>query len=404
MVKKILIPMAALLAVVGCAKQDTPTSGDAGTADTPEFEVEFENSNAFIDEPEDGFKLTWTEGDLFSCFFNTGGNAKYKYIGQTGDYTGSIEPVASPEGTLLDTYYAVYPYNENNELANGKLSITLPAEQTYAEGTFGANSNTMVAATTAEELSYTFSNICGFVRLKVYGEAAIKSIEFMGNNDEIIAGEALVVPTTKKITFTGEGTTITLDCGEGVTLGEIEAEATSFWLVVPPTAFEGGFTVTLTDTEGKSIEKTFDAPLTVERNKVYDSVIEYDTTPVGADPDILFEAKFKADGRAKNIGAMSDLIIEAKKGSIITTAKRGDNYVAVFGNAHTLKDNEVHDDGFYYIDYSANTDFKEHMSDGFTMEVLCKPYSYYGNFWATPFSTTTNRVFHDATAAWNQAR
>lgn len=269
--KRFLISMAALLAVVGCAKQDSPESPDKGYA--PEFEVEFEDSNAFIDEPEDGFKLTWTEGDLFSCFFNTGGNAKYKFMGETGDYAGGIEPVASPEGTLLDTYYAVYPYNENNELVNGKLSITLPAEQTYAEDTFGPNSNTMIAVNTDKDLLYTFSNICGFVRLKVWGEATITSITFEGNSEEIIAGEVLVVPTTKKITFTGEGTTITLDCGEGVALGDTFAKATEFWMAVPPKTFRNGFTLTLNDTEGKSMTKTFKESVTIGRNTIHDAEI-----------------------------------------------------------------------------------------------------------------------------------
>ncbi len=384
--------MAALLAVVSCAKKEDPAPSGSGNPEAPAFEVSFEDSNILT---EDGIKLTWTEGDLVSCFFNSGGNALYKFEGETGSDSGVIKVVDYPEGTLLDTFYAAYPYSEDNALADGVLKLSLPTEQTYAEDSFSANSNTMVAATTAEELSYAFSNVCGYVRLKVYGEAAIKSIEFMGNNDEIIAGAADVNPATKSLDITGGETIITLNCGEGVTLGEIEAEATEFWLVVPPTAFEVGFTVTLTDTEGKSMEKTFDTPLTVERNKVCDCTIEYDVTPVGADPDILFEAKFKADGSAKNIGTMSDLIIEAKKGTTITTAKRGNSYVAVFGNITTLKDNEVHTDGFYYVDYSANTKFKEHLADGFTMEVLCKPYNYRGNFWSTPFSLSTCRVHHN---------
>ena len=401
--KRLLISMAILLAVVGCTKQDDTSSDNLGSVDPPEFEINFETSSIFTDEAENGLKLTWTEGDLFSCFFNTGGQAKYEYTGKTGEDSGSIKAVSCPEGSMLDTFYAVYPYNETNTFSNGALTITLPAKQTYTEGTFGANSNTMIAVNTDKELSYTFSNVCGYVRLKVYGEATITSITFKGNNEDVITGQALINPTTKTLVMTGSGKSITLGCGKGVKLGTSETEATSFWLAVPPKTFTRGFTVTLTDVEGKSMEKNFNTSLTIERNKVYDSVIEYDTAPAVVDPNILFDAKFNADGSASNIGSIPGLTIEAKMGTFIKTAQRGDDYVAVFGGAHTLKDNEVHTDGFYYIDYSTNDTFKNHLSDGFTMEVLCKPYLYRGNFWATPFSTTTNRVFHNE-VEWGKAQ
>jgi len=157
--KRFLISMAALLAVVGCAKQEELVSAEFGTANAPEFEVGFETSRVYIDEDEDGFKLAWTQGDLLSCFFNTGGQAKYEYVGETGADNGIIKAVSCPSGTTLDKFYAVYPYNEGNKLTGDVLTVVLPSEQTYAEGTFGANSNTMVAVNPNGEPYYTFSNV-----------------------------------------------------------------------------------------------------------------------------------------------------------------------------------------------------------------------------------------------------
>jgi hypothetical protein len=58
------------------------------------------------------------------------------------------------------------------------------------------------------------------------------------------------------------------------------------------------------------------------------------------------------------------------------------------------KDDNVHSTGFYYVHYATNEVFKKHLKDGFTLEVLCKPYYYVGGNWETPFGSTTFRVYN----------
>ena len=62
---------------------------------------------------------------------------------------------------------------------------------------------------------------------------------------------------------------ITLDCGDkGVKIGSSATESTAFWVVVPPTTFEKGITIMVTDIDGKEFIQTTDKQLSIERNVV----------------------------------------------------------------------------------------------------------------------------------------
>jgi hypothetical protein len=374
--KRFLFSMAALLAVVGCAQQEDLASADLGAANAPEFKVGFESSRVYIDETDGGFKLAWTKGDLLSCFLNAGGQAQYEYVGETGEDSGIITAISCPNGEAIDAFYAVYPYNEANSLADGVLSLVLPAEQAYAEGTFGANSNAMVAVNKAKEPYYTFSNVCGYIRLKVWGEAAITSIKFEGLNDEIIAGAATYNTTTNELAIAGEGKTITLNCGDGVTLGATEAEATEFWVVVPPKSFEKGFTVTLTDSEGNSMEKVLDKPFTVDRNAVHTGVIEYEAAPAR---EVIFDAQFQANGDAIDGGKFGMTIQKMDHDNAPTdllstyTNSTYASPIARFLWTPSCQGNENYAQqkaDYYLVDFSENDEFKAALADGFTVEAV----------------------------------
>ncbi len=119
-----------------------------------------------------------------------------------------------------------------------------------------------------------FKNTCGYLKLKLYNEsgARLKSVLIAGNNSEKIAGSATAtiefggVPT---VTMLADATTsVTLDCGEGIELGTTAETATELWVVLPEVTFEGGITITATDTEGKEFEKTTTKPVAITRNEI----------------------------------------------------------------------------------------------------------------------------------------
>ena len=67
--------------------------------------------------------------------------------------------------------------------------------------------------------------------------------------------------------MTGNGATLTLSCGS-VETGATAAEATEFWLALPPTDFTKGLTVVLTDTQGRVMTQATSAEVNVCANHV----------------------------------------------------------------------------------------------------------------------------------------
>ena len=107
---------------------------------------------------------------------------------------------------------------------------------------------------------------------KVYKEedVVVKSITLKGNNDEKLAGNSTITPIYGQdptiVMANNARTSITLDCGEGVKIGSTEETATAFWIVVPPTTFEEGLTITVTEIDGESFTKSTSNAVVVERN------------------------------------------------------------------------------------------------------------------------------------------
>ena len=232
--------------------------------------------------------LRWTADDRVSIFGKNTYNQQYKFLGETGDNSGGFSKVAGAEyvtGNPLSHTVSVYPYQASTKITEGEvLTITLPAEQHYAENTFGLGANTMVSVTADDFLQY--KNVGGYLVLKLYGEGvSISSITLKGNNGEKLAGKATVtmpldgVPTAALAEDATDQ--ITLVCDTPVALGATAEESTEFWLVVPPTTFSKGFTLTVRDKAKGFFEKSTDKPLDLSRNmlsKMAALDIDIDTT------------------------------------------------------------------------------------------------------------------------------
>ena len=201
-------------------------------------------------------RVLWDANDHVSIFNKYTYNREYAFTGETGENSGSFIKVPNDDfitGNDLNYIYAVYPYSALTRITNdGEITITLPAEQTYREGSFGLGANTMVSVTENNELH--FKNLCGYFVVKLYGDnVAVKSISIKGNNNEFLAGRATITtsidafPTlvfdqstaTKEVVLTAE---------TPVKIGSSSDDASLFWFVIPPTNFESGITL-MTRTE-----------------------------------------------------------------------------------------------------------------------------------------------------------
>ena len=306
-----LIALCVLL-FVGCTKADVESVSHENI-DSPQFYAEFaeNDTRTFVDEK---VRLLWTEGDLLTIFTSTL-NSKYQFDGETGDNSGTFSEIATQQfgtGNSISANYAVYPYTANNKINNDEvITLTLPTTQQYAENSFGQNANTMVAVTSGpNDFFLPFKNLCGFLRLSLYGEdVTVKSITLKGNNSEKIAGKATVVAKCGKnpeMEISNDATeSITLDCGEGVILGKTSAEATDFWFVVPPTTFSNGFTITITDTAGATMTKSTSKNYVVERNILKSmTVFEVEISDANTPPNNQIWYK-TSDGNICNLSSKS---------------------------------------------------------------------------------------------------
>ena len=270
---------AALMTLVmsGCTEtpfNDVAPEGES-TITLPDLTAGFaDNTRTYV---ENNKYLRWHEDDRLTAFYGNTLNRQYKFKGETGDNSGTFALVPSGElgtGNAFDHIYAVYPYIETAKITDeGEISLTLPAVQYYAENSFGRGANTMIAVTeNLEDTFLAFKNACGYLQLNLYGNETIKSIEIKGNNDEKIAGEATATMDfggAPQLTMSDNATTaITIDCNEGITIGQTAETATEFWVVIPETTFANGITITVTDTDGEIFEKTTGNEIVIERNSI----------------------------------------------------------------------------------------------------------------------------------------
>lgn len=219
--------------------------------------------------------LRWTADDRVSIFNKITYNQQYKFTGETGDNAGGFKKVDSDEfvtGNTIPHVVSVYPYLETTKITESEvITVSLPAEQSYAENTFGLGANTMASVSSDNVLQY--KNVGGYLMLKLYGEGvSVSSITLRGNNSEKIAGKASVsMPldgTPTAVMADNASSEISLTCTTPVQLGPTEAESTQFWFVVPPVTFSNGFTILVNDSTGGYFAKSTSKSISIERNKL----------------------------------------------------------------------------------------------------------------------------------------
>ena len=219
----------------------------------------------------------WHGDDRLSVFAGDTANAEYLFAGEAGSRSGVFTPAdeaVAASAESLECIYALYPYQAEASISSsGVVVAQFAAEQEYAPKSFGQGANLMVAVT--ESLSdnqLKFKNVGGYLRLHIYGDATLRSIELSGNSGEFIAGETSItagynqLPESTLSNATGKS--ITLDCGEGVTLGTTANSATEFWFVLPAMRFDNGITLSLIDADGRKAQLSTKNAITISRNTV----------------------------------------------------------------------------------------------------------------------------------------
>ena len=242
----------------------------------PVFYATIEGSDAatkvYADEQ---LRVLWNADDRISLFNKTSGNQQYQFQGEDGDNAGEFTAVpdnGNVNGNALAHIYALYPHNSTTEISNdGIITATLPAKQTYKTNSFGIGANTMVSVT--DDTQLRFKNVGGYLSFKFFGDCVpVISITLKGNNGEKLAGKASItmsVGGTPTVVMQQEATeSITLTCETPVMISSSPDYPTEFCFVLPPTTFNQGFTVTVTDALGGTFTITTTNEVAISRNNL----------------------------------------------------------------------------------------------------------------------------------------
>lgn len=282
--KKIAIWAIILTMLVGCSRNDESINPNTNPSNKQtEFFASVPSTDDSRTYVEDNKYLRWNAGDEITIFNGNSYNSHWQFVGTEGANSGKfteVEESGFVTGTALDltANYAVYPYDEDITITeNGVISLTLPAIQPYNHSytnSFGRGANTMMAVTKNTSDNFlAFRNLCGYLKLKLYGDnITVKNITVKGNNGEKIAGNAtvsMVYGSAPTVTMGANATeTITIDCGEGVTLSNDSENPTIFWVAIPEITFEDGITIEVIDTNEQVFSKQTLKEVPIETNLI----------------------------------------------------------------------------------------------------------------------------------------
>ncbi|MCQ2138554.1 MAG: hypothetical protein MJY60_07610 [Bacteroidales bacterium] len=201
-----------------------------------------------------GDTVVWSEGDALAVYGvdNPGTCVAFSYNGTPGVVEGEFW------GTeVTGTKVAVYPQSivaEGTGLvsADGRYSVpvTIPAEQTYVEGSFSNNANVAIAVGTD---SFAFKNVMSVLKLQFYGTTARNITKV-----QLAAAEPLCGEATLSVAADGTDPQLVFDEAKSskmltlnvpnVAFSTDEAAPTVYYFVVPANSLTSGFTVSVENT------------------------------------------------------------------------------------------------------------------------------------------------------------
>ena len=237
------------------------------------------------DEPDDAtrtlaneqYQVLWHADDRVTLFEDLTYGKEYRFAGEDSEPGGPFEPVPI-EGyiggsDLGGKTFALYPHRKDTKInTEGVITYQFPGIQTYLPNSFGRGANPMMALADGQVLR--FKNVGGYLCFKLYGDnVSVSSLTLEGNGGEPLAGEGQIVMTDGLPVVTmnpaKSSSKVVLYCIDPVALGADAEHYTLFWFVLPPVAFSqagGGFTLTVSTSDGKVFTKSAVMDLEIERN------------------------------------------------------------------------------------------------------------------------------------------
>ena len=323
---KLLTYVLAAMAFVACTQNEVEEL-TTNRADVPEtLTVGFEGGDTRI-ELNEALKTIWTKGDEVSVFYQSYDNTRWAFQGTTGDRSGELKLVSGEiTEQTMDNIIVAYPYDANYriDIEDKALHASLPAVQSYKEGSYGAEGNIMVAESDYRQI--ILKSVVGWLRVELTGEGeVVESITVRGNNGEQVAGlcyinaaDASVALAESEVDESLVATEVVLNCGDGIELG---AEATEFYVALLPQTFEKGLIVEVDYSNGNSQTLVCENNVTIRRNHISPIDIEANEEPDVPTNQLWYTATRKVvpwDTSDFNVAIVSNEWNEATGEGVIT--------------------------------------------------------------------------------------
>lgn len=203
-----------------------------------------------------GTTVNWTSDDEIAVFDNV--NYPNKFTATSVE--GSSAVFEGLVGAATTEFYAVYPYSSAKSIDASNITVTLPASQTSAAGTFAEEHNISVAHGVKEvgEESVEgvmFDNVCGLIQFTVPQRiSAVKNVVFKAENRSL-AGGLVISKDGLKVESVVNGT-------NSVSMSGDFAAGSTFYFVVAPGEVNG-FSITVTAQNGATYSKVSSKSFTV---------------------------------------------------------------------------------------------------------------------------------------------
>ena len=185
-----------------------------------------------------GAKVYWVKDDEISV---SGADAPFT----TDIKEASPEAAFTGDAGLSDMYYAAYPASSVIEWAEEIAIMELPPYQAATNGSFAAGANLAVSSSSAEERTFQFHNVLGYLKFSI-GESSgnITSLIVMSNAEEPLSGNFYV------------------DCSEKMPVPDAEGNLKPYVVLYSDQVLQKGdyYIAMLPGTYAEGLELVFEGP------------------------------------------------------------------------------------------------------------------------------------------------
>ena len=290
-------------------------------------------------------------GDKRSVYWSNG-----DVLNINGASSEALTDVQEQQGTatfkfneeLSYPYKAIYPAS----IYKSENTVTLPARQAWANGTFATNTAPAAAYMTMPG-NLALKNLCGVVKFKLLQQSGgdtdkIASVAFKSNNNEKVSGDfsidynKLAIEEANSTLLAEQTVTVTVNQGLST------SQALEVYVVVPAREYTKGFTLTIIDQNGHTMEVAKASSINVVAGQILSM-----STPVEFEPtftSIIIDTPSKLNAFAKafnngeydvdvDVKVISDLEYDATTSADFTTIGNGTYvYAGVFdGGGYSIK-------------------------------------------------------------------